>query len=155
MTEGLLIEDYRFMEEAIKEAKKAALKKEVPVGAVIVKEGKIIARGHNQRESTNDATSHAEIIAIRKASKKIKNWRLSGCTLYVTVEPCPMCAGAIVQARIDRVVYGAKDPKAGAVETLYQILSDKRLNHQVKEVISGVKEKECAELLKDFFKKLR
>lgn len=155
MTEGLLIEDYRFMEEAIKEAKKAASKKEVPVGAVIVKEGKIIARGHNQRESTNDATSHAEIIAIRKASKKIKNWRLSGCTLYVTVEPCPMCAGAIVQARIDRVVYGAKDPKAGAVETLYQILSDKRLNHQVKEVISGVKEEECAELLKDFFKKLR
>lgn len=147
--------DIKFMKEALKEARKAAEKGEVPIGAVIVKDGKIIGRGHNLRESTNDPTAHAEIIAIRKASKKLNNWRLSGCTLYVTVEPCIMCAGAIVLARIDKLVYGTDDPKAGAVKSLYKAVSDKRLNHRVKEVKSGVLKEECQELLRIFFSNLR
>lgn len=147
--------DEKYMKEALKEAKKAAQKGEVPVGAVIVKNGKIIARGHNLRESKQDPTMHAEIVAIKKAARKLENWRLAGCTLYVTVEPCPMCAGAIVQSRIGRVVYGARDPKAGAVASLYTILTDRRLNHQVSVITEGVLEEECSEILKSFFKRLR
>jgi tRNA(adenine34) deaminase len=143
------------MKEALKEARKAAKKGEVPIGAVVVKEDKIIGRGHNLRESANDPTAHAEIIAIRKASKKLKNWRLASCTLYVTVEPCIMCAGAIVLARIDRLVYGADDLKAGAVKSLYEAVSDRRLNHRVKEIRSGVLKDECAALLRSFFSGLR
>ncbi|MCX7831466.1 MAG: tRNA adenosine(34) deaminase TadA [Actinobacteria bacterium] len=147
--------DEKYMREALKEAEKAAKKGEVPIGAVIVKEGKVIGRGHNLRETKNDPTAHAEIIAIRQAAKKLKNWRLSGCTLYVTVEPCPMCAGAIVLSRIERVVYGAEDNKAGAVKSLYSLLSDERLNHRVSEIISGVEKERSTEILKDFFQKLR
>jgi tRNA(adenine34) deaminase len=147
--------DIYFMKEALKEARKAAKKGEVPIGAVVVKEDKIIGRGHNLRESANDPTAHAEIIAIRKASKKLKNWRLASCTLYVTVEPCIMCAGAIVLARIDRLVYGADDLKAGAVKSLYEAVSDRRLNHRVKEIRSGVLKDECAALLRSFFSGLR
>lgn len=148
-------EDEKFMLEALKEALKAEKKGEVPVGAVVVKEGKVISRGHNLRETTHDPTAHAEIIAIKKAAKKLKNWRLTGCTLYVTIEPCPMCASAIVLARIDRVVYGTEDPKAGAVKSLYELLNDKRLNHQVKEVVSGILKEECSKIIKSFFKNLR
>lgn len=147
--------DELFMKEALKEAQKAAAKGEVPIGAVVVREGKIIGRGHNLRESLNDPTAHAEIIAIKKAARKFKNWRLNGCTLYVTVEPCLMCAGAIVLARLEKVVYGAKDPKAGAVSSLYEVLNDRRLNHRVKEVKGGILEEECAAILKEFFKDLR
>lgn len=147
--------DELFMKEALKEAQKAAAKGEVPIGAVVVREGKIIGRGHNLRESLNDPTAHAEIIAIKKAARKFKNWRLNGCTLYVTVEPCLMCAGAIVLARLEKVVYGAKDPKAGAVSSLYEVLDDRRLNHRVKEVKGGILEEECAAILKEFFKDLR
>ncbi len=147
--------DLKFMKEALKEAEKAAQKGEVPIGAVIVKDGRIISRGHNLRESRQDPLAHAEMIAIYKAAKKLNNWRLTGCTLYVTVEPCPMCAGAILQSRIDRLVYGTEDPKAGAVKTLYRILEDERLNHQVKDIVSGVLAEDCASILSDFFAKLR
>lgn len=147
--------DEKYMKEAIKEALKAAKKGEVPIGAVIVKEGKVIGRGHNLRETKKDPTAHAEIMAIRQAAKKLKNWRLSGCTLYVTVEPCPMCAGAIVLSRIERVVYGTEDKKSGAVKSLYNLLTDVRLNHRVSEIISGVQKERSTEILKDFFKNLR
>lgn len=147
--------DTKFMKEAIKEAKKAAEKGEVPVGCVVVNQRKVIGRGHNLREGKNDPTAHAEIIAIKKAASRLKNWRLSGCTLYVTVEPCPMCAGAIVLSRIDRVVYAVEDEKAGAVKSLYTLLGDKRLNHQVAEVVDGICEEEVRGLIKRFFKILR
>ena len=124
---------------------------EVPVGAVIVHEGRIIAAAHNSRETLHDPTAHAEMIAITQAAGELGDWRLKGCTLYVTLEPCPMCAGAIVQARIPRVVYGAADPKAGAVATLYQLLADRRLNHQA-EVVAGVLAAECGHILTDFFR---
>ncbi len=147
--------DARFMAEAIKEARKAAQKGEVPVGCVIVCQGEVISRGHNLREGKNDPTAHAEIIAIRKAASRLKNWRLAGCTLYATIEPCPMCAGAIVLSRIDRVVYAVEDEKAGAVKSLYTLLEDKRLNHQVAEVVKGVREEEVRTLMRSFFKILR
>lgn len=142
------------MELAIEEALKALEKAEVPVGAVIVIDGKVISKAHNQRETLPDATAHAEILAIKKACRKIKNWRLEEATIYITKEPCIMCAGAILNARIKRLVYGCDDLKGGAARTLYQLLNDPRLNHQV-EVISGVMEEECRRLLKDFFKNLR
>jgi len=143
-----------FMQQALLEAQKAYAKDEVPVGAVIVMNGEIIGAGHNCRESDNDPTMHAEIVAIRAASRQLKSWRLSGCDLSVTLEPCPMCAGAIIQSRIDRVVFGAFDPKAGCAGTLYNLLSDTRFNHRA-EIISGVNEEECAKLLRLFFKDKR
>ncbi|MBI5561028.1 MAG: nucleoside deaminase [Deltaproteobacteria bacterium] len=142
------------MAEALKEALKAAKTGEVPVGAVIVREGGVIARGYNKKESSLDPTSHAEIIAIRRASRKIKNWRLERATLYVTLEPCLMCMGALVQARVERLVFASFDPKAGACGSLYDISGDERLNHRIK-VASGVMEKEATELLKGFFSGLR
>lgn len=146
--------DTIFMGEALKEAKKALKKGEVPIGAVLVVEGKVVARGRNERETKHDPSAHAELIAIRKASRKLGSWRLSGATLYVTLEPCLMCIGAIVLARIDRLVFGAFDPKAGAVGSLYDISKDKRLNHRV-EVTTGVMGEESGRLLKDFFSDLR
>ncbi|WP_197585785.1 tRNA adenosine(34) deaminase TadA [Thermosulfidibacter takaii] len=143
------------MQIALKEAKKALEKEEVPIGAVIVDpEGNIIGRGHNLKETTKDPTAHAEIIAIREASQKIGDWRLEGCTLFSTIEPCIMCCGAIIQARISKVYYGAPDPKFGAVESLYRIFDDERLNHRV-QYQGGILQEECAQLLKDFFKALR
>lgn len=147
-------EHERWMREAIAEARKAEAAGEVPIGAVIVKDGRIIARGHNLRESTRDATAHAEMIAIRAASEAIGAWRLLGCTLYVTLEPCAMCAGAIVQARLDKVVYGTSDPKAGCAGTLMNLLQEPRFNHRC-EVVAGVMRDICGEMLSDFFRRLR
>ena len=139
------------MEMALDEARTAATEDEVPVGAVIVsaKQG-VIARAHNQRERLLDPTAHAEMIAITQAAQAVRSWRLDNCLLYVTLEPCPMCAGAIVQARLPLVVYGAADPKAGACDTLYRITSDPRLNHRA-QVIGGVMAEACAAILSDFF----
>jgi tRNA(adenine34) deaminase len=148
------MDDIHFMEEAIKEAKKAFEKDEPPVGAVIVKDGDIIARGHNLRESLQDPTAHAEMLAIREAAAKLGRWRLSECVIYVTLEPCIMCAGAMVLARLERLVYGAHDPKAGAVGSLMNLVSDERLNHQI-EVTSGVLAAESAALLREFFSSRR
>jgi tRNA(adenine34) deaminase len=148
------MDDERFMEQAIKEALDAELVGEVPIGAVIVKDNKIIARAHNLRETSKDPTAHAEILAIRAASQSIGGWRLTGCTLYVTLEPCPMCAGAIVQSRISRVVYGADDPKAGCAGTLMNLLQEPRFNHQVA-YQGGVLQEKCSCLLKEFFQSLR
>ena len=131
----------KFMVEAIKEAKKAELIDEVPIGCVIVKDDKIIARGHNLRESKQRSTAHAEIIAIEKACRKLKSWRLEGCSLYVTLEPCPMCSGAILQSRIEHVVYGAKDPKGGCMESCMNMYEVKGFNHYP-DVIGGVVEDE-------------
>ena len=146
--------DKYFMKKALEQAKKALYEGEVPVGAVLIQEDKVISEACNRKESLNDPTAHAEILAIKEASQKLGSWRLNGATLYVTKEPCPMCAGAIVQARIERLVFGAKDDKAGAAGTLFNLLQDKRLNHQL-EVASGVSRKECKELLQKFFSKLR
>ncbi|NLO82156.1 MAG: nucleoside deaminase [Clostridiales bacterium] len=142
------------MEQALQEAKKAYHIEEVPIGAVIVKDGEIIARGHNLRETYKDPTLHAEIVAIREAAKKLGGWRLSGCELYVTIEPCPMCAGAIIQARIERVIYGARDPKAGCAGSLYNLLTDFRFNHRA-DVVPGVMEEECRGILQKFFRDKR
>ncbi|WP_373894488.1 tRNA adenosine(34) deaminase TadA [Virgibacillus natechei] len=146
--------DEKFMQAAMKEAEKAREINEVPIGAVIVHEGEIIATGYNVRETSQETLSHAELIAIREANRKIGSWRLEDCTLYVTLEPCPMCAGAIVQSRIKRVVYGAPDPKAGCGGTLMNLLNDERFNHQV-EVTRGVLEAECGQLLRAFFREIR
>ncbi|NLM40188.1 MAG: nucleoside deaminase [Firmicutes bacterium] len=143
------------MQEAIREAYKALEIGEVPIGAVVVRDGEIIGRGYNQRETLGDPTAHAEMLAIREAAQYLGSWRLTGTTLYVTLEPCPMCAGAIVNARISELVYGASDPKAGAVSSLMNLVQDERLNHSVGEVIAGIREQECAELLRSFFKALR
>jgi tRNA(adenine34) deaminase len=143
-----------WMREAIGEARTAEALTEVPIGAVIVFDGQIIGRGHNLRETSFDPTAHAEMIAIREASKRLGAWRLTGCTLYVTLEPCPMCAGAIVQSRIDRVVYGTTDPKAGCAGTLMNLLQEDRFNHRT-DIVGGVLQEECAGLLTDFFRKLR
>lgn len=143
-----------FMEQAIIEARKALEIDEVPVGAVVVFQNEIIGRGYNKRETTNNPTMHAEIIAIKEASHHLKSWRLIDCQLYVTLEPCPMCAGAIIQSRIERLVFGAFDPKAGCVATLYKLLEDLRFNHQTT-VESGVLEEKCSILLKEFFKNKR
>jgi len=143
-----------WMNEAIAEARKAELIREVPIGAVIVKDGEIVGRGHNLRETTADPTAHAEMIAIREASERLGAWRLLDCTLYVTLEPCPMCAGAIVQARVPLVVYGTPDPKAGCAGTLMNLLQEDRFNHRV-DVVSGVLQEECSAMLTDFFRHLR
>ena len=147
-------EDEKWMRHALAEAKLALSKKEVPIGAVVVYEEKIIGRGHNQVERLNDPTAHAEIIAIGAASSFLDSWRLSGATIYVTIEPCAMCAGAIVLSRLDRLVFGAKDPKAGACGSLYNIVQDIRLNHQV-QVIPYILEQECSQILESFFEKIR
>lgn len=146
--------DEKFMQVAINEAIKAKEIDEVPIGAVIVLNGEIIAKGYNLRETSQQTLSHAELTVIEAANKKVGSWRLEDCTLYVTLEPCPMCAGAIVQSRMKRVVYGAPDPKAGCAGTLFNLLDEPRFNHQV-EVTSGVLQEECANLLIDFFKALR
>ncbi|SDX26610.1 tRNA(adenine34) deaminase [Marininema mesophilum] len=143
-----------YMREAIQEAKKAEALGEVPIGAVVVKDGEIIGRGHNLRETDHDPTAHAEMIAIRQATEHTGDWRLLGCQLYVTLEPCPMCSGAIMLSRIDTLVYGAYDPKGGCAGTLMNLLTDKRFNHQVT-VMDGLMEEECGGLLRDFFRHLR
>jgi tRNA(adenine34) deaminase len=150
------MEHNKYMLEALKEAEKAQALGEVPIGAVLVdnKNGEIISRGYNLRETNRDPLAHAEIIAIKKAAKSLGKWRLTGTSLYVTVEPCPMCAGAILQARIDRVIYGAPDYKAGAVGSLIDLLRDERFNHQA-QVIPFVLEEECRGIMQEFFRKLR
>ncbi len=147
-------EHNKWMLEAIAEARKAEAVREVPIGAVIVRNGEIVGRGHNLRETTFDPTAHAEMIAIRDASERLGAWRLLDCTLYVTLEPCPMCAGALVQSRVKQVVYGTTDPKAGCAGTLMNLLQDDRFNHRV-DVIHGVMQSECAQLLTQFFRSLR
>ncbi|MFZ3578526.1 tRNA adenosine(34) deaminase TadA [Virgibacillus sp. DJP39] len=146
--------DTTFMQEAIKQALYARDRNEVPIGSVIVYQGEVIATGYNIRETIQSTLSHAELIAIQEANDRMGSWRLEDCTLYVTLEPCPMCAGAIVQSRIKRVVFGAFDPKAGCAGSLMNLLNDSRFNHQV-ELESGVMEKECSKLLTDFFRELR
>lgn len=147
--------DITFMNLALEQADRAAADGDVPVGCVVVdSHGCVIAQSKNQREVDRDPTAHAEIVALRQAAKHIGHWRLSNTTLYVTLEPCPMCAGAIVNARIARVVYGCEDPKAGAVRTLYAITNDPRLNHQA-EIVGGVLAEACAQRLRDFFSRLR
>ena len=142
------------MREAMAEASRAASRGEVPCGSVAVFEGKIIARGHNLRETSQDPSAHAELIAMRKAAARLGSWRLTGVTIYVTLEPCPMCAGALVNARVDRVVWGCDDPKAGATRTLYTIGDDERLNHRL-EMAHGVLADECSEQLRAFFSRIR
>ncbi|MCM3241092.1 tRNA adenosine(34) deaminase TadA [Heyndrickxia oleronia] len=146
--------DEYFMKLAISEAKKAEEKCEVPIGAVVVLNGEVIATAHNLRESTQNAITHAEILAIQKACEKIGSWRLEDAELYVTLEPCPMCSGAIILSRIKKVIFGAHDPKAGCAGTLMNLLDDQRFNHQ-SEVVSGVLENECSVLLSDFFRNIR
>lgn len=146
--------DERFMLAALKEADKAETIDEVPIGCVIVKDGKIIARGFNKRETTNDPSGHAEIIAIRKASKKLNDWQLIGCELYVTLEPCIMCSGAIIQSRIKRVVYGADDYKGGAFGSSIDVLTANNINHHP-EIVKGVLKEECSNKITSYFKKKR
>jgi tRNA(adenine34) deaminase len=151
---GVSAIDLAMMKRAIELGRQAAAMDEVPVGAVVYQGNRIIAEGYNLRESSSDPVAHAELLAISRAGRALGRWRLSGCSLAVTLEPCPMCAGAMVNARLDRVIYGATDPKAGACESLYRIPNDHRLNHDV-ELISGVMAGECAALLKDFFRAKR
>lgn len=141
----------KYMKEALKEAKKAYEIDEVPIGCVIVKDGKIIARGHNLREKTNDTTAHAEIVAIRKATKKLKSWRLENCDIYVTIEPCSMCAGAIMWSKIKHVYFGAKDIKGGALGSSFNLFEVPNINHRP-QVSGGILEEEAASLMKNFFK---
>ncbi|QDD12415.1 tRNA adenosine(34) deaminase TadA [Candidatus Methylopumilus rimovensis] len=143
-------EDLKFMKLALELAKKAELKNEVPVGALVVRDGKIIGRGMNTSISDYDPTSHAEINAIREAAKAIKNYRLKDCTIYVTLEPCAMCVGAIQHARIEKIIYGAPDPKTGACGSMIDLISVKEINHHA-EALGGILEKECGQILKDFF----
>ena len=143
-----------YMKKALKEAKKAYDKLEIPVGAIIVKDGKIIARAHNQKETKFDTTKHAEILAIQKASKKLKSWRLIDCEMYVTLEPCTMCAGAIINSRIKKIYIGASDEKTGAVGSVLNLFDDYKFNHKP-EYENGILEQECSEILKRFFKDLR
>jgi tRNA(adenine34) deaminase len=144
----------RFMRLALEQAQAALAADEVPVGAVIVHGERVIAAAHNQRETLRDPTAHAEMIAITQAAEALRDWRLEGCALYVTLEPCPMCDGAIVLARLPRLVYGAADPKAGAVETLYRLVDDPRLNHRA-QVVAGVLANPCGEILSRFFQQRR
>lgn len=146
--------DQHYMKMAIEEANKAAAKGEVPIGAVIVRDGEVIARAHNLRETTQNAVTHAELLAIQQACEELGSWRLENTILYVTLEPCPMCAGAILQSRIPRVVYGARDVKAGSVDSLYRLLNDDRFNHQC-DVKENVLADECGQLLTQFFRGLR
>ena len=147
-------DDQHWMTEAIAEARRAEALGEVPVGAVVVQEGKVIGRGHNLRESSQDPTAHAEMIALREAAEQLGSWRVLDSTIYVTLEPCPMCAGALVNARVPRVVWGCDDPKAGATRTLYKLGEDPRLNHRF-ESVPGVLDAECAALLRGFFANIR
>ena len=149
-----MMTDEFYMGLALEEAKKAAALGEIPIGAILVQGEEVIARAHNMRETWQDATAHAELIVIQEACKKLKSWRLTGCTLYVTVEPCPMCSGAIVNGRVERVVYGCPDIKAGGAESIFNIITNPNLNH-VAQVTSGVREEECAQVMKEFFKKRR
>lgn len=146
--------DRLFMKQALEEAKQAAALGEVPIGAILVYKGEIIARAHNLRETTQNATTHAELLAIQEGCNKVGSWRLEETTLYVTLEPCPMCAGAILQSRVPRVVYGARDIKAGCVDSLYHLLNDARFNHEC-EVSEGILADECGQILTDFFRTLR
>jgi len=139
-----------FMRLALREAERARREREVPVGAIVVRDGRVIARAHNRPIHLKDPTAHAEVLALRRAARKVGNYRLSGCTLYVTIEPCAMCAGAMVQARLKRVVFGASDPKAGAGGSVLSVLNHPRLNHRV-EVTEGVLGEDCAAILKEFF----
>jgi tRNA(adenine34) deaminase len=148
------VDDERFMRQALAAARRAPAHADVPIGAVVVKDGAVIARGHNAREKDADPTGHAELLAIRRAGSKLGTWRLEGCTLYVTLEPCAMCAGAIVLARLDRLVYGAADPKAGFVGSLGDLCRDARLNHRPA-VTSGVLADECGRILVEFFRDKR
>jgi tRNA(adenine34) deaminase len=147
-------QDERFMRAALREAAAAEEAGDVPIGAVIVKDGQLIGKAHNQRELLQDPTAHAEMIALTQAAEKVGSWRLEGCTIYVTLEPCPMCAGALVMGRVVRLVYGCDDPKAGACGTLYDIVRDARLNHRL-EVRKGVLAEECSSILTTFFRKKR
>ena len=147
-------EDEKYMQMAIESAKIAEENGDVPIGAVIIHKNQIIGKAYNQREQLKDPTAHAEIIALTQAAAALENWHLNGCTMYVTLEPCPMCAGALVLARIDRLVYGCDDPKTGAVKSLYNIVTDGRLNHRL-EVTSGVLADECTKQLQDFFQHRR
>ena len=149
-----MTEQEKYMREAIRQAKKAWALDEVPIGCVIVFDGKIIARGYNRRNTDRNTLSHAELNAIKKASKKLGDWRLEGCTMYVTLEPCQMCAGAIVQARIDEVVIGSMNPKAGCAGSVLNLLDIPQFNHQVK-TTRGILQEECSALLSDFFRELR
>lgn len=149
-----MTEQERFMKEAIRQAKKARALDEVPIGCVIVFEGKVIARGYNRRNTDKNTLSHAELNAIRKASKRLGDWRLEGCTMYVTLEPCQMCAGALVQSRIDRVFIGSMNPKAGCAGSVLNLLEMDGFNHKV-EVVRGILEEECSAMLTDFFRSLR
>ena len=150
----MLTTDEKYMKEALRQAKKAYDLGEVPIGCVIVCVGKVIGRGYNRRNTDKNTLNHAEITAIRKASKKLGDWRLEGCTIYITLEPCQMCSGAIVQSRMDRAVIGCMNPKAGCAGSILNILQMKEFNHQV-EITYGVLEEECSGLLKSFFKELR
>ena len=147
-------DDIYWMGRALNLARKAESAGEVPIGAVIVRDGLIIGRGFNKRESGNDPSAHAEMIAIRQASRKMNAWRLTGTTLYVTLEPCPMCMGAALLARIERIVFGCFDPKGGAAGSLYNLADDRRFNHRI-ELTSGIRQEECSEILSSFFRKLR
>lgn len=149
-----LTEEERYMKEAIRQARKAWKLREVPIGCVIVKDGKIIARGYNRRNTDKNTLAHAELLAIRKASRALGDWRLEACTMYITLEPCQMCAGAIVQARISRVVIGSRNPKAGCAGSVLNLLQVPQFNHQV-ELTEGILEEECSSMLTDFFKELR
>ena len=150
----MLTKDEKYMLEAIKEAKKAESKDEVPVGAIIVLNDKIIARAHNLKENSQTATNHAEVLAINKANKKLSSWRLIDATMYVTLEPCLMCAGAIIQSRIKKVVYGAKDLKAGAIESIININDIKTINHHI-EVTRGILEEQCSSIISNYFRNKR
>lgn len=152
-SESLEVHEF-WMRCALDQASRAYEQQEVPVGAIVVHDGRIIGEGYNQRETLNDPTAHAEMIAMTQAASVLESWRLIDCSLYVTLEPCPMCAGAIVQARIPKVIYGTADPKGGACDTLYQITNDERLNHQAT-VTSNVLQPECAGILRDFFAEQR
>ncbi len=147
-------QDEHYMKLCLEEAKKAYDMGEVPIGALLVYDGQVIAAAHNLRETLPSSLAHAEILVIEEACKKLHRWRLSGATLYVTIEPCPMCAGAIMNSRIDRVVYGSSDYKAGAVESLFNILTHPNLNHQV-QITAGVLQEECSQIMKDFFRSRR
>jgi len=147
-------DDDRFMQLAVEQAKIAEENGDVPIGAVIVHKDTIIAKAYNQRQQLQDPTAHAEIIALTQAAAALETWRLEGCTMYVTLEPCPMCAGALVLARIDRLVYGCDDPKTGAIKSLYNIVQDDRLNHKI-DVTAGVLAEDCSKQLQNFFQKRR
>ena len=146
--------DESFMAEALAEARRAAEEGEVPIGAVVVFEDRVVGRGRNARERLRDPTAHAEVLALQEAARSLGRWRLTGASIFATLEPCPMCAGALVNARIDRLVYAVPDPKAGAVDTLFHLLADARLNHRV-EVGKGVLAQDCGEVLREFFRARR